>query len=448
MKNENQILIYAGWLKEPEQIGILFSGINAKGNNTLSFEYSDGWLANHSEMTLDPDLFPYTGRQFLMAGKSNFGFLSDASPDRWGRLLMKRREIILAREQDRGIRNLSEIDFLLGVHEVGRVGGLRFKIEPDGDYLSNDNALAAPPWVKLRGLQNASLMLESCKDPYEKKWLLQLLVPGSSLGGARPKATVQDEYGNFWIAKFPSRNDEFNVGAWEKVVHDLAKECGLNVPESKIENFTEEGSTFLVKRFDRVEHGSARRHFASAMTMLGKTDGEDGSSYLDIAQVLKTQGSNPEEDLQELWRRIVFNVLVSNTDDHLRNHGFLLDKNGWRLSPVYDVNPNIYRHNLSLNITENSNEKDIALVLGTAKFYNLTDAEAKDIVEGMETVVHDKWHTKADEYRIPKPEQEVFKNIFHHERKLFAVKESAHRPSNATKRRSPAEKEKPKGRFR
>lgn len=414
MKNENRFMVYAGWLEEPELIGTLYHETNARGNHTLSFEYSEGWLTEHLETMLDPDLFPYTGRQHLMPGKSNFGFLSDASPDRWGRLLMKRREVIRAREQDRSIRNLSEMDYLLGVHDVGRIGGLRFKAEPDGDFLSNDKAMAAPPWVQLRGLQNASLMLESSDNPYEKKWLLQLLAPGSSLGGARPKATVQDEHGNLWIAKFPSRKDEFNVGAWEKVVHDLAKECGLDVPESKLENFSGEGSTFLVKRFDRAEQGRVRRHFASAMTMLGRTDGEDGSSYLDIVQALKTYGSRPEEDLKELWSRVAFSVLVSNTDDHLRNHGFLLDKNGWRLSPVYDVNPNIYRQNLSLNITENSNEKDMALVLATARFYNMDDSEAKRTVERMETVIHNNWRRKAEEFRIPRSEQEIFKNVFRH----------------------------------
>lgn len=414
MKNENRFMVYAGWLDEPELIGTLYNEINARGTDVLYFEYSEGWLAEHLEIILDPDLLPYTGRQYLMSGKSNFGFLSDASPDRWGRLLMKRREVILAREQDRSIRNLSEIDYLLGVHDVGRIGGLRFKAEPDGDFLSNDKAMAAPPWVQLRGLQNASLMLESSGNPYEKKWLLQLLAPGSSLGGARPKATVQDEHGNLWIAKFPSRKDEFNVGAWEKVVHDLAKECGLDAPESKLENFSEEGSTFLVKRFDRAEQGRVRRHFASAMTMLGRTDGEDGSGYLDIVQALKTYGSRPEEDLKELWSRVAFSVLVSNTDDHLRNHGFLLDKNGWRLSPVYDVNPNIYRQNLSLNITENSNEKDMALVLATARFYNMDDSEAKRTVERMETVIHNNWRRKAEEFRIPRSEQEIFKNVFRH----------------------------------
>lgn len=412
MKNEKHILVYAGWLQQPEQIGILFSETNPRGGHVLSFEFSVEWLSNHSEIILDPDLFPYSGRQYLMNGKSNFGFLADASPDRWGRLLMQRREVILAREQNRAIRNLTDVDFMMGVHDMGRIGGLRFKTEPEGDYLSNDRAMAAPPWVKLRGLQNASLMLEASDDPYEKKWLLQLLAPGSSLGGARPKATVQDEHGDLWIAKFPSRKDDYNVGAWEKVVHDLAKECGLNVPESRLEHFSEEGGTFLVKRFDRNNHGRNRVHFASAMTMLSKTDGDSDSSYLDILQVIKLQGSRPEEDIKELWARVVFNVLVSNTDDHLRNHGFLLEKNGWRLSPVYDVNPNIYRQNLSLNITENDNRKDMALVTESAKYYGISNSEAKAIVDKMETIIHDKWRTKADECRIPKAEQIILENAF------------------------------------
>lgn len=422
MRNEKKILVYAGWLNEPELIGTLFSQISNRGSDILSFEFNDGWLSKHPEVSLDPDLLPYGGRQYVVSGKSNFGFLSDASPDRWGRVLMKRREIILANEEDRDIRNLSDIDYLLGVHDVGRVGGLRFKKEHDGDFLSNDKALAAPPWVKLRSLQNASLMLEASEDPYEKKWLLQLLAPGSSLGGARPKATVQDKCGNLWIAKFPSHKDDFNIGAWEKVVHDLAKECGLDVPESKLENFSEEGSTFLVKRFDREDNGNRRVHFASAMTMLGKIDGDEGSSYLDILQFLKLQGSRPDTDAKELWCRIAFNILVSNTDDHLRNHGFLLENNGWRLSPVYDVNPNVFRQNLSLNITEDDSRKDAVLLIKTAKFYGISDGEAFRILDKMESIIQDQWKTKADEYRLSKSEQAVMEKAFLPRRKLLAGK--------------------------
>ena len=414
MKNERHIFVYAGWLAVPELIGTIFDEMNARGNKTLSFEYQNSWLSNHSDILLDPDLYPYIGRQYLPSGKTNFGFLSDASPNRWGRALMKRREMIAANEEKRNIRNLSDVDYLIGVHDVGRVGALRFKTEPEGEFLSNDRSMAAPPWIQLRGLQNAALMLETSNNMLEKKWILQLLAPGSSLGGARPKATVQDEKGNLWIAKFPSKHDNINVGAWEKVVHDLAKECGLDVPESKLENFSEAGSAFLVKRFDREENGKKRIHFSSAMTMLGKTDGEEESSYLDILAVIKQLGSRPKTDMRELWSRIAFNVLVSNTDDHLRNHGFLLEKKAWKLSPLYDVNPTVFRQNLSLNITENDSRKDIDLVMKTAKFYEVDNAEAKEIIDKLETIIQDKWKWNADKYKIPKSEQKIMESAFYH----------------------------------
>ena len=189
----------------------------------------------------------------------------------------------------------------------------------------------------------------------EEKWLKQLIAPGSSLGGARPKASVLAPDDSLWIAKFPSKYDEINVGAWEMVVHDLAKLCNLDVPEAKLEKFSKIGSTFLVKRFDR--ENDRRIHFASAMTLLGKKDGAgaaDGLGYLDIASIIRQNSINPKKDLRELWRRIVFNMAVSNTDDHLRNHGFLLKKDGWILSPLFDVNPNIYGDALALNVDENN----------------------------------------------------------------------------------------------
>ena len=236
------------------------------------------------------------------------------------------------------------------------MGGLRFKTVESENYLSDDKELATPPWTTLRQLESASLAFEKNDDGMEEKWLKQLVAPGSSLGGARPKASVLAPDGSLWIAKFPSKNDEINVGAWEMVVHDLAVLCQFNVPEAKLENFSKIGSTFLTKRFDRV--GNKRIHFVSAMTLLGKNDGAnaaDGSSYLDIASLIRQNSETPKKDLFELWRRIVFNMAVSNTDDHLRNHGFLMGKEGWRLSPLYDVNPNIYGDTLSLNVDLDSN---------------------------------------------------------------------------------------------
>ncbi len=241
----------------------------------------------------------------------------------------------------------------------------------------------------------------------EEKWLKQLVAPGSSLGGARPKASVVAPDGSLWIAKFPSKYDEINVGAWEMVVHDLAVICKLNVPEAKLENFSKTGSTFLTKRFDR--EGDRRIHFASAMTLLGKKDGAnatEGTGYFDIASIIKMNSASPQKDLLELWRRMVFNIAVSNTDDHLRNHGFIMVKNGWILSPLYDVNPNIYGDTLSLNVDSDNNLMDFNLALSVAKMYGLTDVQALEELKEIKHAVENNWKSLAQQYGLSRSEIE------------------------------------------
>ena len=230
-----------------------------------------------------------------------------------------------------------ESDFILGVNDPGRIGGLRY-YDPDNDvYMSDRNTMSAPPIEKLRDLENASLKMED-NDKTEARWVKNLVDPGSSLGGARPKANVIDEKGELWIAKFPSKNDEMDIGAWEMTVHELAVKCGLNVPEACAMKLSSYGTTFLSKRFDRNK--DSRIHFASAMTMLGQTDdSDDDTGYVDIAALIEEICVHPEADLHELWNRMVFNIVVSNTDDHLRNHGFIMTGSGWELSPGYDINP-------------------------------------------------------------------------------------------------------------
>ena len=274
-------------------------------------------------------------------------------------------------------------------------------------FFSNDKETATPPWATLRTLEEASRQFENDDTALDEKWLNQLLRPGSSLGGARPKATVVDTEGQLWIAKFPSKNDTNNTGAWEKVVHDLARMCGLNVPDSKLETFSKLGSTFLVKRFDRNK--DKRIHFASAMTLLGKKDGAnatEGSSYMEIASIIKTNSATPGKDLLELWRRIVFNMAVSNTDDHLRNHGFVLVKDGWSLSPLYDVNPNIYGDTLSLNVDSDNNLIDFDLALSVAKMYGLTDKQALEELKEIKNVVESNWRKLAQQYGLSRSEIE------------------------------------------
>ena len=358
-----------------------------------------------SKIRIDPDLQLYSGRQFITDEKIIFGVFADSCPDRWGRRLMNRREELRARERQEKPKKLLESDYLLGVYDESRMGALRFKTDLDGDFLSNDEEFATPPWTSLRELEQASLAFEADSNPLDTKWLKQLLAPGSSLGGARPKASVLAPDGSLWIAKFPSKHDDFNSGAWEMVVHDLAMLCKLNVPEAKAENFSKLGTTFLVKRFDRID--DQRIHFSSAMTMLGKTDGAsaaDGSSYLEIASFLKANGGTPKKDLIELWKRIVFSMAVSNTDDHFRNHGFLLTNSGWELSPLYDVNPDIYGEYLSLNVNKNESSIDFDLALRSARYYGVNESEASAFISTIKNTVKNNWESLAKKYRISRNE--------------------------------------------
>lgn len=404
MNKEKTIYVFADFLPfHNELIGTIYLS-QIRGKEFCSFEYDHNWLQNQN-MVLDPNLQLYSGRQFITDEKIIFGVFADSCPDRWGRRLMNRREELRARERQEKPKKLLESDYLLGVYDESRMGALRFKTDLDGDFLSNDEEFATPPWTSLRELEQASLAFEADSNPLDTKWLKQLLAPGSSLGGARPKASVLAPDGSLWIAKFPSKHDDFNSGAWEMVVHDLAMLCKLNVPEAKAENFSKLGTTFLVKRFDRID--DQRIHFSSAMTMLGKTDGAsaaDGSSYLEIASFLKANGGTPKKDLIELWKRIVFSMAVSNTDDHFRNHGFLLTNNGWELSPLYDVNPDIYGEYLSLNVNKNESSIDFDLALRSARYYGVNESEASAFISTIKNTVKNNWESLAKKYRISKNE--------------------------------------------
>jgi len=415
------IAVYADWvgLPAPLRLGNLQVQRSA-GREIFEFEFDTAALAHPAvaNLHLDPRLGLFEGRQYPPQGNETFGVFADASPDRWGRTLIRRR---IEREQRTGQVGKSirphESDYLLGVHDAFRVGALRFRLDDAGEFLDNRHGAAAPPFVQLRELEAASLGLERDEDNTATEgddWLRMLLAPGGSLGGARPKASVEDPNSQLWIAKFPSVRDEHDVGAWELLVHTLARSCGLRVPESMARRFANQHHTFLVKRFDRTTEGR-RLHFASAMTLTGHKDGEDGStgaSYLEIARVLVDHGAQTDTDLHELWSRIVFNVLVSNTDDHLRNHGFILSPSkGWRLSEAFDMNPVPGSHGLKLNISESENELDLDLVRSVAPYFRVDVEMANEIIEYSQAVVRE-WSKIATHLGIPLAEQEWMASAF------------------------------------
>ncbi len=349
---------------EASLMGILYVSV-IKGSESYSFEYDEQWLKKTGLMlTPDPELLPYSGRQYP-SGKNIFGLFADASPDRWGRMLMNKRERILASKEGRKPSKLHDSDYLLGVYDETRMGGIRVKLDRNGPFLSDDKDMAAPPWATLRTLEEAS------------------------------------------------KNDENDTGAWEMVVHDLAVLCGLHAPEASLEKFSSLGSTFLIKRFDRI--GEKRVHFASAMTLLGKSDGAsaaDGSSYLDMAALIKSYGAEPKKDLLELWKRIVFNMAVTNTDDHLRNHAFILTSKGWILSPLYDVNPVPYGDELSLNVNEENNQIDIDLAVQTAVKFGIHESDAENYADGILEIVRNNWRRLASEYRLSRRQIEEMAPAF------------------------------------
>lgn len=409
---QRQIRVYADWaaLGRPQLMGTLaFSRV--RGKDVFSFVYAEDWLKSGYALEIDPDLRLFSGMQYLRTDKPNFGIFLDSSPDRWGRLLMRRREAIYAENEGRGIHSLSELDYLIGVYDRQRMGAIRFQEGASDRFLNADERLATPPWASLRGLEHASLMLDRDDEKQggqEAKWLNMLLAPGSSLGGARPKAGVVDEAGSLWIAKFPSRSDEWDTGAWEFVVQALAHDAGLSVPDAKYVKLSSRHHTFLTKRFDRTSSGQ-RLHFASAMTLTGSIDGADassGASYLELADFIIRKGASASDDLAELWGRLVFNLCVSNTDDHLRNHGFLLvGQDGWRLSPAYDVNANPDGDALTLNITENDNRLALELAMAVAESFRLKITDARKRMKDIRKAVG-RWRAAASHIGISRAEQD------------------------------------------
>lgn len=412
----NRLFVYGdfNWLESPILIGEIGYEY-LRGSDSYSFKYDKEWLAKYGSIFLSADINNYTGQQYTQPGKDIFGCFSDALPDRWGRTLLNRREQILANEEKRPVRRLSSFDYLIGIDDFSRMGGFRFKENPDSEFINCEDSLRIPPLSDLRMLVVASMEFERSEGKNlmpEKKWIQQLVHPGTSLGGARPKAGVIDEDGRLCVAKFPSRKDDYDVALWEHHSHLLAKEAGVNAAVTRVINSGEKYHALLSRRFDRTEEGK-RIHFASAMTLLGLTDGCDaqsGNGYLDIVDFILQGCCDVNDNLCQLYRRVAFNIAIGNSDDHFRNHGFLLTPSGWTLSPAYDMNPTLCKYQ-SLLINSSTNESNLQILYDSCEEYMISKAEARTIIDEVINGVS-KWQSIAVGLGISKREIDMFRHVY------------------------------------
>ena len=411
-----RLYVYADfdWLKDTQLVGEL-SYESLRGSDSYGFKFSNEWLKQHGDIFLSDDLNNYPGQQYTHPDRDIFGCFADALPDRWGRTLLLRREQIEAEEEHRPVRRLSSFDFLTGIDDYSRMGGFRFKETPDGDFINTHELLRIPPLTSMRTLVAASEEIERSEEHNQlpdKRWIAQLVQPGSSLGGARPKASVIDTDGTLYVAKFPSRKDDYDVGLWEHFSHLLAAKAGIDAAATKVIQANDKYHALLSRRFDRTDN-NRRIHFASAMTLLGLTDGDNASTghgYLDIVDFIVQGCTQVEANLQELFRRVAFNVCIGNSDDHFRNHGFLLTAKGWTLAPAYDMNPTLNEYQ-SLLISSSSNKADLSVLLDACEEYMLTRATAERIVAEVTAAVSD-WQKVAQRIGIVKREQDMFSARF------------------------------------
>lgn len=405
------IYVYADLDGAPQLCGRLWARAR-KGQESASFEYDEQWLRSPNRFSLEPALALGPGSFHTGQGKALFGAVGDSAPDRWGRMLMARAERRAAKREKRTARTLREIDYLLMVDDEARQGALRFSKKPGGPFLRPDGAGRIPPVVKLPWLLAAAEHFES--DAETEEDIRLLLAPGSSLGGARPKASVRNKNGELLIAKFPHKTDETNVVLWEAVALRLARKAGIQVPSWRLEKVSRK-SVLLLERFDRTKN--LRIPFLSAMSMLGAKDNET-HSYLEIVDAIRQHGAGIDADLEGLWRRIVFYVLISNTDDHLRNLGVLyVGSEGWRLAPAYDLNPvpvETKPRVLSTNITLEDGTASLDLAFEVADYFKLSAKRARAIVAEVGKVVS-RWHKEATELGIGEKDREGMASAFEHD---------------------------------
>lgn len=412
---DKEIFVYVDLQAEPILVGRLWSRFR-KGRESATFEYDPAWLKHVERFALEPSLTLDGGPQHTAHDQKLFGALGDSAPDRWGRVLMARSERRTAEREGREPKTLGEIDYLLRVDDEARQGALRFAEKEGGPFLANTAEPRIPLLVELPHLLSAGQRAAAERETDAELQLL--LAPGSSLGGARPKALVRDADGQLAIAKFPHPNDEYEVEKWEAVALSLAGKAGITVPEWRIERVADK-AVLLLRRFDRG--GSRRIHFLSAMSMLGARDNER-RSYMEIVDAIRCHGAQPRDDSRELWRRIVFNVLISNTDDHLRNHGFLYaGVTGWRLSPAYDLNPmpvDLKARFLSTAIAPDQPDASLDLAFQYAAYFDLDDAEARQIVLEVAAVVST-WRDEAAKQGLSATAIERMKTAFEHRESIL-----------------------------
>ena len=400
-----KITVFADFdfLATPQEIGML-GYERVRGKDHFVFEYSREWLKKHGGIMLSGDLMNVPSLQHPRGADSVFGFVKDSFPDRWGRLLLDRIERLKAQAEGRPVRMLTNFDYLTGIEDFTRMGGIRYRDEDSDSYMNDSAKFLVPPIESLRALCDACHEIESAEERNElpeQRWIDQLIDPGTSLGGARPKANVIDADGKLYVAKFPSKKDLENTELIEHFSHRLAAAAGINVANTHTIKISKDRHLLLSERFDRTADGR-RKHFASAMSLLGFDDGagsSTGNGYLDIVDFILQGCVDVQQNLRELYRRVAFNVMFGNTDDHFRNYGFLLTPKGWTLSPAYDINPGTKLHQCLL-IDQYTEQSDANTLLHASGSYMFEQQEASEIIDQVRTAIKD-WRATATELQVP-----------------------------------------------
>lgn len=412
--SERNLLVYVDIDGTPHFVGRLWAR-SRKGKESATFEYDTAWLNNPLRFALEPALTLGKGPHHTTADRQIFGAIGDSAPDRWGRVLIQREERRKAREEKRPPHTLLEVDYLLGVGDIARQGALRFREHDTGPFLAT--GIQIPPLMQLPALMGAAIRIS--EDGGSDADLRLLLAPGSSLGGARPKASVVDKDGQLAIAKFPQHGDLFPVSRWEAVALTLAQQAGIPTPEWRLERIADR-DVLLLRRFDR--YGDRRIPFLSAMSLLAAGDNEP-HSYMEIADALRQYGAKADEDCAQLWRRVVFNIMISNTDDHLRNHGFLYETSGWRLSPAYDLTPvptDIRPRILTTAIDEVDGTASLNLALDVASHFGVKSDRARKILHEVGAAVA-QWRKTATKFGLSPQQIDRMASAFEHEDALGKI---------------------------